>query len=131
MIRLSAAPGEDLGGDGRRPGTVVLVVADGGPGIAEVDMPHVFDRFYQADASVTRPYEGTGIGLALVKELVELHGGSVTAESLVGRGSTFTVRLPLGDGSHPLGAAGGSLNDVIGSLQLFDRVENHDHGGNK
>ena len=77
----------------------VVVVRDSGAGISPGQLPRVFERFYQADASVTRPYEGTGIGLALVKELVELHGGEVTAESVVGEGSTFTVCLPLGEGA--------------------------------
>jgi len=82
--------------DGTR---AAIVVRDSGVGISAEQLPRVFERFYQADASVTRPYEGTGIGLALVKELVELHGGEVTAESVVGEGSTFTVRLPLGEGA--------------------------------
>jgi DNA-binding response OmpR family regulator len=59
-------------------------------------LPFIFDRFYQVDTSSTRQYEGTGIGLALAKELVELHRGSIHAASAEGQGSTFTVRLPLG-----------------------------------
>ena len=73
-----------------------LAVHDTGVGIAPADLPRVFERFYQADSSATRRYEGTGIGLALAKELVELHTGEIRVESAVGRGSTFTVTLPLG-----------------------------------
>jgi len=76
----------------------VVRVRDTGVGIAADQLPRVFDRFYQADASATRRYEGTGIGLALARELVELHGGTIDAASTLGAGSTFTVRLPIGSG---------------------------------
>jgi signal transduction histidine kinase len=73
-----------------------LVVSDTGVGIAPAFLPHVFDRFRQADSSMTRVYGGVGLGLTLVRDLVELHGGRVTAESRGdGAGATFTVRLPL------------------------------------
>ncbi|MEM1116736.1 MAG: ATP-binding protein [Bacteroidota bacterium] len=72
----------------------VLTVTDTGVGIAADDLPHVFDRFRQVDGSATRTHEGTGIGLALAKELVELHGGTIGVESTVGFGTRFTVRLP-------------------------------------
>jgi signal transduction histidine kinase/CheY-like chemotaxis protein/AraC-like DNA-binding protein len=81
-----------LGQDGT---AASIVVRDSGVGIAEADLPHIFDRFYQADSANTRRYEGTGIGLALVKELVELHGGEIGVTSTPGQGTTFTVRLPL------------------------------------
>ena len=77
-------------------GTMVLTVRDSGPGIAPEHVSHIFERFYQADASSTRQQAGTGIGLALVKNLVDLHRGTVEVESTVGLGTTFTVRLPLG-----------------------------------
>jgi PAS domain S-box-containing protein len=74
---------------------VVLHVTDRGKGIARAFLPFVFERFRQADSSPTRSYAGLGIGLALAKELVELHGGRISVESEEGRGSRFTVRLPL------------------------------------
>jgi CheY-like chemotaxis protein len=76
-------------------GGVRLEVADTGQGIAPEHLPHLFDRFYQVEGARTRTYEGSGIGLALVKELVELHEGTITVESTVGFGTRFIVRLPV------------------------------------
>ena len=75
---------------------VNLSISDTGTGIPSEKLPHIFERFYQADESQTRKYEGTGIGLAMVKELVELHHGNITVESTEGEGTTFTILLPLG-----------------------------------
>lgn len=74
---------------------LVLKVQDSGIGIGEADLPHVFDRFYQADGSATRKEEGTGIGLSLTLDLVEVMGGTIAVVSQVGKGTTFTVRLPV------------------------------------
>lgn len=75
---------------------VEIQVSDSGVGIAPEFVPHVFERFRQADASTARRFGGLGLGLSIVKHLVELHGGSVRAESLgVGQGATFTVALPV------------------------------------
>ena len=81
----------------RREGArTALQVSDTGQGIAPEFLPHVFDRFRQADMGTTRQHGGLGLGLAIVRHLVELHGGDVTAESAGrGLGSTFTLRLPL------------------------------------
>lgn len=72
-----------------------LQVTDTGMGIPEDELPHVFDRFFRGSRPRAMQLSGTGVGLALVKEIVELHGGQVTAQSAVEEGSTFTVWLPL------------------------------------
>jgi signal transduction histidine kinase/ActR/RegA family two-component response regulator len=78
-------------------GHLRLTVSDTGVGIPPEFLPHVFDRFRQADATPTRDHGGLGVGLAIAKELVELHGGTIRAES-EGRGSTFIVSFPQGGG---------------------------------
>lgn len=75
---------------------VEIVVSDTGQGISEEQLPHLFERFQQADSTSTRSHTGLGLGLALVRHLVELHGGKVTAQSPgEGHGATFTVELPV------------------------------------
>jgi len=75
---------------------VEIVVSDSGEGIKPDFLPHVFDRFRQADGSSTRSHGGLGLGLAIVRHMVELHGGNVHAESAgAGEGATFIVKLPL------------------------------------
>jgi PAS domain S-box-containing protein len=79
----------------RLDGQLEVRVTDTGSGISPEFLPHLFERFRQADASTTRTHGGLGLGLAITRQLVELHGGTIRAESPgVGRGSTFTVRLP-------------------------------------
>ncbi len=80
-------------------GYAEIIIADTGSGIETEHLSKIFDRFYQVDMSSTRAYEGSGIGLSLTKELVELHHGAISVTSTAGKGSTFTVKLPLGD-SH-------------------------------
>lgn len=76
-------------------GQLEFSVSDTGIGIAAKDMPRLFEAFEQLDSSLARKYEGTGLGLSMVKRLAELHGGTVTARSELGQGSCFTVRIPL------------------------------------
>ncbi|MCS7026299.1 MAG: ATP-binding protein [Bryobacteraceae bacterium] len=75
-------------------GDLVIEVADTGVGIPEDKLSYIFEKFTQADGSISRKYGGTGLGLAITKKLVEMHGGVVTVESKVGAGSTFRVTLP-------------------------------------
>ncbi len=78
---------------------VLIQVSDSGPGIGRAFLPHVFERFRQADGSTTRTYGGLGLGLAIVRHLVELHGGLITADNRPRQsGAVFTVRLPLPTG---------------------------------
>ncbi len=78
------------------PGGFTLSVGDTGPGIAPQEQARVFERFYRVQTAHARSHEGAGIGLSLVKELVEMHGGEITLQSVVAEGSTFTVTVPLG-----------------------------------
>lgn len=73
-----------------------LEVSDTGIGIKKDQLPHIFDRFRQADGSESQEYSGTGLGLALVKEIGELHGGTIIAQSQYGKGTTFRISIPLG-----------------------------------
>jgi CheY-like chemotaxis protein len=87
---------------------IQLSVTDTGTGIPEHELPHVFERFHRVEGTVARTHEGSGIGLALVTELVKLHGGQIHAHSKVGEGSTFTVTIPRGSAHLPterIGAA--------------------------
>jgi signal transduction histidine kinase len=76
-------------------GRVEVVVRDTGRGIGPDFLPHVFDRFRQEDATSTREHGGLGLGLSIARELAQLHGGSITADSAgVGQGAAFTLTLP-------------------------------------
>ena len=75
-------------------GQVVVEVDDTGPGIAPEHLPHLFERFYRGDLARDRESGGAGLGLAIVNEIAEAHGGTVRAESTVGKGSVFTLTLP-------------------------------------
>jgi signal transduction histidine kinase len=79
----------------REDGQVRLSVHDTGIGIALEDQQRIFDEFQQASHQGERAREGTGLGLTLTKRMVELHGGTITVDSAPGKGSTFTVALPL------------------------------------
>ena len=82
-------------------GAARLRVSDTGTGIPADELPHLFERFHRVRNDQARTHEGTGIGLALVRELVELHGGAVSVESTLGTGTTFTVLVPFGTAHLP------------------------------
>ena len=84
--------------DGR---SVVLEVQDTGVGVPPSELSRLFERFYRVEGQRSRSFEGSGIGLALVNELVKLHGGAITVESEVDRGTTFKVTIPFGTSHLP------------------------------
>ena len=93
---------------------VGLSVVDTGIGIPANHLPRVFDVFYQVDGSSTREFGGAGLGLAIVKSYVEAHGGEVTVESTVGKGTTFTLVLPVAARPAVVGATPSSLPATAG-----------------
>ena len=117
-------------------GQALLSVIDTGTGISEIDLPHLFERFRRIDSVRRRSHEGSGIGLALVRELVEMHGGAITVESALGAGSNFTVSLPFGnrhlsngrvisDGVNPValqGSAVAYVQEALGWLPGQNRL---------
>ncbi len=93
---------------GREARMAALTVEDSGSGIPADELPRIFERFHRVAGRHGRTHEGTGIGLALVHELVKLHGGTITVSSEPGRGSAFTVSVPLGSAHLPAAPAGRS-----------------------
>ena len=94
-IKYTPRGGEDhisLNKSGKR---AIIRISDTGIGIPAADLPHVFDRFYRVDKARSRATGGTGLGLSIVKQIVLLHGGNITATSEEGKGTTFTIDLPL------------------------------------
>jgi PAS domain S-box-containing protein len=130
----NAAKYTDPGGhillSGRREGEeIVLRVRDDGLGIAQEQLPHVFDLFVQADRSLTHSQGGLGIGLTLVRSLVELHGGSVRARSAgIGHGSEFEVRLPIHHAQAADARGGGEPRRAAEARHRILVVDdNHEH----
>ncbi len=95
----------------RRGDHVRLVVRDTGVGIAASELPRLFERFHRVEGTRGRTHEGTGIGLALVHELVKLHGGAIEVESEPGKGTAFTILLPLGTAHLPAERIGHGRRD--------------------
>ncbi|MFE9910774.1 ATP-binding protein [Streptomyces clavifer] len=92
---------------------LITEVHDSGPGIAPDALPHIFDRFYKADAARTRS-SGSGLGLAITVENIQLHGGTISAENAPGGGALFTVELPFDGPASGCGAPGGPLSAQSG-----------------
>jgi PAS domain S-box-containing protein len=104
---------------------VDLAVRDTGVGIPPEELSHIFDRFYRLPGTKGRTYEGTGIGLSLVQELVRLHGGSIEVSSLVDRGSTFTVFIPTSSAHLPkerIGATRTVVSTAIGASPYVEEA---------
>jgi PAS domain S-box-containing protein len=112
-VRLSAAPG----------GGAELSVSDTGTGIAAADLPRIFKRFHRVEGQRSRSHEGSGIGLALVQELVRLHGGTIAATSELGRGTTFAVTLPFGTAHLPADRVGDARAPVSTAASTAVYVE--------
>ncbi len=85
--------------------SVELSVADTGVGIPEAELPRLFERFHRVSGTRSRTYEGSGIGLSLVQELVKLHAGTIRVSSQVDHGTTFTIALPLAQPTYPTTAS--------------------------
>jgi signal transduction histidine kinase len=117
MLRRTPA----ANGDGSR--NIELVVRDTGTGIPREELPHLFERFHRVDDSLGRTHEGTGIGLALVKELASLHGGTVRVTSEPGAGSTFTVTIPAGTAHLSTGRVRTTARQVTDTSRLRSYVE--------
>jgi signal transduction histidine kinase/response regulator RpfG family c-di-GMP phosphodiesterase len=101
----------------------LLKVRDTGIGIRPDQIPHLFERFRQADGSASRSHEGSGLGLALVKELVELHGGKVSVESTYGEGTLFTIWLPTGNTHLPANQVLEVPAEVEGSRAIVELAD--------
>ena len=96
-IRFTPAGGEVRIEAHRHDGSVEVSVADTGVGIPAEALPRLFERFYRVDSARARGDGGTGIGLAIARSVVEAHGGTISAESEPGHGSTFTFDLPVAE----------------------------------
>jgi signal transduction histidine kinase len=106
-------------------GRVELIVQDTGTGIPSHELPGIFERFHRVEGARARTHEGTGIGLALTHELVRLHGGTITANSAVGEGTTFVVRIPVGRAHLPedrVSASPSLVSTAIGSAPFVDEA---------
>ncbi len=100
-----------------------LIVSDTGTGIPEQELSHLFERFHRVEGARGRTFEGTGIGLALVQELVKLHGGSIQVESRMNHGSSFTVKVPFGNQHLPADRLNLSSAPVSTSIRADEFLE--------
>jgi len=100
-----------------------LTIRDTGVGVPETELPRLFERFHRVEGQQSRSFEGSGIGLALVQELVKLHGGTIRAESTVGEGTAFIVRIPFGAAHLPQDRVGSAQAQTRPSLRADAYVE--------
>jgi PAS domain S-box-containing protein len=126
-VKFTPKGGRVQVGLGRVNSHVEISVSDNGAGITPEFLPHVFDRFRQADQRITRQHGGLGLGLAIVRHLVELHGGTVRAESAgSGQGATFTVLLPVAPVYRGVGAeerVHPAAKDTLPSYDCADKLD--------
>ena len=117
-LRLSAQYDRAKNDGGKnQPGSpvnMIIDVSDTGPGIEAEKLPFIFDKFTQADGSITRKYGGTGLGLAIARRLASMQGGQVQVESKVGKGSTFTVAIPCELATAPPSAPAERRGEITG-----------------
>ncbi len=131
-VKFTPAGGRVEVGLRRAADSICLTVTDTGDGLAPEVAPHIFDRFRQADSTITRQYGGLGLGLSIVRHIVERHGGTVQATSEgVGRGTTFTVMLLIGGplSDAPSGAAdtaAPTAKDLLAGLRVLVVDDDHD-----
>ncbi|WP_395015436.1 response regulator [Dongia sp.] len=114
VVTLRAAPGGE---------SAELTIRDTGVGVPEAELPRLFERFHRVEGQQSRSFEGSGIGLALVQELVKLHGGAIRAESSVGKGTAFTVTVPFGTAHLPAERIGAAQPRPTASLRADAYVE--------
>ena len=130
-IKYNRPGGEVRVGVGAKRRHVTLTVADTGEGIPEADQPHLFERFYRVDKARSRAAGGTGLGLAICNSIVEAHGGTIGVESVPGKGTTFSVRLPRARRSRDLGRGPSSphpaARTACGRWTTIDRTPNPAH----
>jgi CheY-like chemotaxis protein/two-component sensor histidine kinase len=122
-IKFTPSGGRIAVSAGTHEGSLQLSVADTGSGIRPEILPRIFERFIQADTSSTRAHGGLGLGLAIVRHLVELHGGSVTAFSEgLGKGSRFTITLPLASPILATPSIANGTGDIADEISLRGRA---------
>jgi len=110
---VSVSVDRESGDEGDR---AVLRVSDTGAGIPEEELPRLFERFHRARSAFARSIEGSGVGLALVAQLADVHGGEAEVHSRLGEGSTFTVRIPLGSDHLPAEQVVATTDDLVGGM---------------
>ncbi|MCZ6694997.1 MAG: HAMP domain-containing sensor histidine kinase, partial [Acidobacteria bacterium] len=102
----------------RESDAVVLAVSDRGIGIPREEQEKIFDRFHRVSTGLVHDVKGSGLGLSLVHHIVEVHGGKITVDSEPGKGSTFSIRLPLDRGPSPEAASDGPAPEAPGSSKV-------------
>lgn len=122
-LKFTLENGEIMLSINNLPYGIEIKIKDTGIGIPEDRIPHIFDRFYQVDNSITREYEGTGIGLALAKELIKLHKGEITVNSKEKEGTEFTITLPFGDLSKYENATSGLSSSNSEQENIMNDIE--------